>query len=132
MYWRYWRYWRYWSATYKVSDISLECDVIFDESYDTAIGEIHTGTTWILYTKVASVYYQTISKTDTTWKIDVNNISVRSLQDILLLFIEKDDDFANKKEDFYNPSIKKILVTINGKLHQLFAVGLHARDFIQS
>ena len=82
----------------------------------------------IPYTKVELIHYHTLSKKDTIWKIDVNNLSVRSLQGLLLLFLDKRDDFANKNEEFYNPSIKKILVTINGMPHQLFAAGLQARD----
>ena len=58
----------------------------------------------------------------------MNNISVRSLQGLLLIFPDKRDDFANKNEEFYNPSIKKILTTINGMPHQLFAAGLRSRD----
>ena len=58
----------------------------------------------------------------------MNNLSVRSLQGLLLLFLDKRDDFANKNEEFYNPSIKIILVTINGMPHQLFAAGLQARE----
>ena len=58
----------------------------------------------------------------------MNNLSVRSLQDLLLLFVNKRDKFASKNEEFYNPSIKKILVTINGMPHQLFAAALQARD----
>ena len=65
---------------------------------------------------------------DTTWKIDVNNLSVRSLRDLLLLFVDKRDDFVNKNEEVYNSSIKKILITISGMPHQLFAAGLQARD----
>ena len=116
------------SATYKLSDISLEYDAIFDEPYATSIGEMYTGTTSIPYTKVTSIHYQTLSKKHPTWKIDVNNLSVRSLQGLLLLFLDKCDDFANKNEEFYNPSIKKILVTINGMPHQLFAAGLQAKE----
>ena len=115
------------SATYKLSDISLEYDAIFDEPYATTIGEMYTGTTSIPYTKVISVHYQTLSKKDTTWKTDVNNLSVRSFQGLLLLFLDKRDDFANKNEGFYNPKIKKILTTINGMPHQLSAAGLQAR-----
>ena len=85
----------------------------------------------IPYTKVELIHYHTLSKKDTIWKIDVNNLSVRSLQGLLLLFLDKRDDFANKNEEFYNPSIKKILVTINGMPHQLFAAGLQARDIYQ-
>ena len=115
------------SATYKLSDILLGYDTIFDEPYATSIGEMYAGTTPIPYTKVTSIHYQTLSKEDTTWKIDVNNLSFRSLQGLLLLFLDKRDDFGNKNEEFYNPSIKKILVTINGMPHQLFAAVLQAR-----
>ena len=58
----------------------------------------------------------------------MNNLSFYSLQGLLLLFLDKRDDFANKNEEFYNPSIKKILTTINWMPHQLFAAGLQTRD----
>ena len=67
------------SATYKLSDVSLEYDAIFDQLYATSISEMYTGRTSIPYTKVTSIHYQTLSKKDTTWKIDVNNLSFRSL-----------------------------------------------------
>ena len=92
---------------------------------------MYTGTTSIPYTKVVLIHYHTLPKKDTIWKIDVNNLSVRSLQGLLLLFLDKRDDFANKNEEFYNPSIKKILVTINGMSCQLFAAGLKAKDIYQ-
>ena len=50
-------------ATYKLSDISLEYDAIFDEPYAISIGEMYTGTTLILYTKVTLIHYQTSKKT---------------------------------------------------------------------
>ena len=37
------------NATYKLSDISLEYDVIFDEPYATSISEMYTRTTSIPY-----------------------------------------------------------------------------------
>ena len=52
------------------------------------------------YTKVTMIHHQTLSKKDTSWKIDVNSLSVLSLQGLLLLFIDKRDDFANKNKDF--------------------------------
>ena len=74
------------------------------------------------------IHYQKLPKKGTTWKIDVNHLSVCSLQGLLLLFLDKRDDFPNKNEDLYNPSIKKILTAINGMPHQLFAAGLQDRD----
>ena len=106
----------------------LEYDAIFDELYATSIGEMYAGTTSIPYTKVTSIHYQALSKKDTTWKIDVNNLSVQSFQGLFLLFLDKCDDFENKNEEFYNPSINKILVTINDMSHQLFAAGLQVRE----
>ena len=86
------------SATCKLSDISLEYKAIFDEPYVTTIGQMYAGTTSIPYTKVTSIHYQTLSKKDTTCKIDVKNLSVCSLQGLLLLFVNKRNDFANKNE----------------------------------
>ena len=111
------------NATYKLSDISLEYDVIFDKPYATTIGEMYTGTTSIWYIKVTSIHYKVLTKKDTTWKIDVNNPSLRSLRGLLLLFRDKNDGFVNKNEEFFNPSIKKNLTTINGMPHQLFVAG---------
>ena len=71
------------SATYQLSDISLEYDAVFHEPYATTIGEMCTGTTLILYTWLTSIHCQALSKKDTTWKIEVNNLSVRSLQGLL-------------------------------------------------
>ena len=84
--------------------------------------------TSIPYTNVTPIHYHTLSKKDIIWKIDVNNLSVGSLQGLLLLFLDKRNCFANKNEEFYNPSIKKILVTINSMSHQLFKAGLDAGD----
>ena len=82
----------------------------------------------ILYTKVTSTHYQAISKKDIVWIIDLNNLSAGSLRGLLLLFFDKHDDFANKNEEFYNPSIMKSLVTINVMAHQLYTGGLRATD----
>ena len=89
---------------------------------------MYTETTSIPDIKVTSIHYQTVSKKDMSWKINVNNLSVCSLLGLLLLFLDKHEYFANKNEEFYNPSIEKILTTINGMPHQLFAAGLQVRD----
>ena len=96
------------SVTYKLSDISLEYDAIFDKPYVTTISELYPRTTSTPYTKVTWINFQTLSKIDTTWTIDVNNLSFCSLQGLLLLFLDKRDDFASKNEEFYNPSISKL------------------------
>ena len=83
------------NAKYKLSDILLEYDAIFGNQHATAIGEMYAGMS-VPYTKVTSIHYQTLSRKDTTWKIDVNSFSARSWQGLLLLFLNKLDDFTNK------------------------------------
>ena len=68
---------------------------------------MYSGRLSIPYTKVTSIHYQALSKQVIVWKIDVNNLSCQSSQGLLLLFLDKRDDFANKNEEIYNPSIKK-------------------------
>ena len=53
------------------------------------------------------------------WLLDLK-LQAKSLQGILLLFLEDRDDFDNKVETFYNPTLKKVNVTIDGDPHQLF------------
>ena len=84
------------NAIYKISDIILEFDAIFDNPYATSIREMYIREMSIPYTKETSVHYQELSKKDIVWKIDVNNLYVRSLRGLLLLFLDKHDDFANK------------------------------------
>ena len=73
-------------------------------------------------------HYELLKKQDAIWKIDVNNLSVRSLQGLLLLFLDKRNDFGNKNEESYSPSIKNIGITINGMPHQLFVGASQAKD----
>ena len=84
--------------------------------------------TSIPYTRVTVVHHQALSKKTENLKVDINNLSVRSLQELLLLFVDKQNDFANENGKFYNPSIKKILTTINGISHQLYPGGVLSRD----
>ena len=63
-------------STCNISDISLEYDAIFDKSYAMVIAELYAGRTSIVYIKVTSIHYQTLSKKDTDWKIDVKNLFV--------------------------------------------------------
>ena len=65
------------SAIYKLSDISLEYDAIFDEPCATTISQMYGGATLIPHTKAELIHYHTLSEKDTIWKIDVNNLSVR-------------------------------------------------------
>ena len=94
------------NAIYKISDIILEYDEIFDNPYARSIREMYIRDISILYTKVTSIHYQALSKKDIVWKIDVNNLSVWSLRGLLLLFLDKHNDFANENNFIIQASRK--------------------------
>ena len=54
------------NATYKLSGISLEHDVLLDGPYATAIVEMYTEKTSVYYTKVTLIHHQKLSKKGTT------------------------------------------------------------------
>ena len=62
------------TPTYKLSDIPFEYDAVFDERYAAAIGEFYVWRISIPYTEITLMHYETISKKDTTKKIDVHNL----------------------------------------------------------
>ena len=97
----------HWRHCRNVQAFIIEYDAIFDKPYATTISKMYTGATSIPYTKATSIHYQTLSKKVTNWKTDINNLSVRSVQGLLLLFLDKSDNFTNKNEEFYNLSIRK-------------------------
>ena len=90
------------TTAYKLSEISLEYNTTLIRRYVTTIRELYAGTKVILYIKVTSIYYQILSKKDTVWKIDLNNLSNGSLQGLLLVVPDKRDDFA-KMNNFKTP-----------------------------
>ena len=112
------------NAKYKISDITLEYDVIIDESYAQMINYFDTS---IPYTRISNVSYISKSKKDSTWVIDIN-AAAQSLQGVLLLFKDTQTNYAYKNEEFYNPSFKKILVSIDGNPHQIYKGGLLSKD----
>ena len=57
------------NAIYKISDIILEYDAIFDNPYATNIREAYIRERPIPYTKVTSIHYQAISKKTLSGKL---------------------------------------------------------------
>ena len=86
------------APTDKLSDITLEYDTIFDKHYATKIVQLSAGAMLIPYPKITSVYYQKPSMKVINWKTDNSNLSVRSLTGLLLLFLDKRDDFDNRSD----------------------------------
>ena len=113
-------------GTYTISDKSLEYDVIINAQYTEKISRAQQNSSYS-YTRVTRLSYQQLSRKDTSWLIDTK-LQAKSLQGLLLLFLEDKADFDNKVESFYNPLIKKVNVTIDRNWHKIFKGSILPRN----
>ena len=106
------------AATYTISDVALEYDAITDARYTKKVSVAQQNSSY-QYTMVTHLSYQILGKKGSSWLIDTK-LQAKSLQGVLLLFIENKTNFAYKVESFNNPTIKKVNITIDDNPHQLF------------
>jgi hypothetical protein len=110
-------------AKYKISNISLEYDIITNPKLSMEIASEYQSLV-VLYDRILRHKQITVNKSDTVWNWSFNT-PCRSLKGILALF--KDDSDVSYQRDsskFYNPNINKVSVIVEGKPNQLYAQGL--------
>ena len=119
------------SATYKIINICLEFDKIIDIELTSTIRLNYEIGYDIPFDKITRIHYNKLSKKDTIWKITIGSITTSSLRGIFILFV----DDANDRKNFacnnklYNPTITRVLVSINGNPHELYAGGIQPKDY---
>ena len=69
-----------------------------------------------------------LNKSDTSFSVDINNPS-KSLKGVLCIFTQERSatKFARDTEDFYNPKITKVEVTVEGMPNELYAQNMEYR-----
>ena len=107
-------------SSYEVKNICLEFDKVTDTELARQIRQQFNGRIAILYDRVLRHRKITKNKSDTLWNINLN-IPARSMKGILMLF---EDPNRTSTEDYYNPQISKVEVTIEGVPNQLYSKGM--------
>ena len=114
-------------ATYTISNISLESDTIINASL---AGQIRTEymKSSILYDRILRACIIPLNKSDTSFSVDINSPS-KSLKGVLLIFTKERSatKFARDTEEFYNPKITKVEVTVEGVPNELYAQNMEYR-----
>ncbi|ELT88271.1 hypothetical protein CAPTEDRAFT_210895, partial [Capitella teleta] len=110
-------------AKFPIDNITLEFEKITNEEEAKMVRRAYNAGCSINYDRIYRHKTVNLNKKDSILNIDMN-FAVKSLKGILLLFKETETDFAKDSEKFYNPKIKKVDVTINGRTNQLFSSGL--------
>ena len=109
-------------ASYTIKNICLEFDTVSDTELARQIGQQTNGKMAILYDRILRHRKITKNKSDTLWNINLN-VPARSMKGILMLF---EDPEKTNTEDFYNPKITKVEMTIEGVPNQLYSQGMKA------
>ena len=114
-------------ATYTISNTSLEFDTIINASLASQIRTEYMKSS-ILYDRILRAHIIPLNKSDTSFSVDVNSPS-KSLKGVLLIFTQERSatKFARDTEEFYNPKIMKVEVTVEGVPNELYAQNMEYR-----
>ena len=114
-------------ATYTISNISLEFDTITNASLASQIRTEYMKSS-ILYDRILKARIIPLDKSDTSFSVDINSPS-KSLKGVLLIFMKERSatKFTRDTEEFYNPKITKVEITIEGVPNELYAQNMEYR-----
>ena len=114
-------------TTYTISNISLEFDTIINSSLASQIRTEYMKMS-ILYDRILRARIIPLDKSDTSFSVDINSPS-KSLKGILLIFTKERSTtkFTRDTEEFYNPKITKVEVTVEGVPNELYAQNMEYR-----
>ena len=114
-------------ATCTISNISLEFDTIINTSLASQIRTEYMKSS-ILYDRILRARIIPLDESDTSFSVDINSPS-KSLKCVLLIFSKERSatKFTRVTEEFYNPKITKVEVTVEGVPNELYAQNMEYR-----
>ena len=107
-------------ATYRISNISLEFDTVINASLSSQIRTEYMKRS-ILYDRILRARIIPLNNSNTSFSVDISSPS-KSLKSVLLIFYEKRSatKFTRDTEEFFNPKITKVEVTVEGVPNELY------------
>ena len=108
-------------ATYTISSISLEFNIVINASLASQIRSEYMKSS-ILYDRNLRACIIPLNNSSTSFSVDINSLS-KSLKGVLLIFTKERSatKFNRDTEEFLNPKITKVEVTVEGVLNELYA-----------
>ena len=107
-------------AKHVITNICLEFDQVTDTELARQIRTQYDGRMTIFYDRILRHRKITKKKLDTLWNINLN-VPAKSMKGILMLFEDPD---RTSIEDYFNPNITKVEMTIEGVQNQLYSQGM--------
>ena len=115
------------NATYTISNISLEFDTVTNASLASQIRTEYMKSS-ILYDRILRARIIPLNNSDTSFSVDINSPS-KSLKGVLLIFTKErtTTKFNRDTEEFFNPKIMKVKVTVEGVPNELYTQNMEYR-----
>ena len=110
-----------------ISNISLEFDTIINASLASQIRTEYMKSS-ILYDRILRAHIIPLNNSNTSFSVDINSPS-KSLKGVLLIFTKERSatKFTRDTEEFFNPKITKVEVTVEGVPNELYAQNMEYR-----
>ena len=114
-------------ATYMISNISLEFDTVINASLASQIRTEYMKCS-ILYDRILRARIIPLNDASISFSVDINSPS-KSLKGVLLIFTKERSatKFSRDTEEFLNPKITKVEVTVEGVPNELYAQNMEYR-----
>ena len=114
-------------ATYTISNISLEFDTMINASLASQIRTEYMKSS-ILYDRILRAGIIPPNNSNTSFSVDIN-IPSKSLKGVLLIFTKERSatKLTHNTEEFFNPKITKVEVTVEGVPNELYAQNMEYR-----
>ena len=108
-------------TAYTISNISLDFDTIINASLASQIRTEYMKSS-ILYDRILRAHIIPLNNSETSFSVDINRAS-KSLKGVLLIFTKERNatKFTCNTEEFFNPKITKVEVTVEGVPNELYA-----------
>ena len=109
------------NAIYAISSISLEFDTIINAPLASQIRTEYMKSS-ILYDRILRAHIIPLNNSNTSFSVDINSPS-KGLKGVLLIFTKERSatKFTSDTEEFFNPKITKVEVTVEGVPNELYA-----------
>ena len=114
-------------ASYTISNISLEFDTVTNASLASQARTEYMKSI-ILYDRILRARIIPLNNSDTSFSVDINSPS-KSLKGVLLIFMKERSatKFTCDTEEFFNPKITKVKVTVQGVPNESYAQNMKYR-----
>ena len=114
-------------ASYTISNISLEFDTVTNASLASQIRTEYMKSS-TLYDRILRARIIPLNDSSTSFSVDINSPS-KSLKGMLLIFTKERSatKFNRDTEEFFNPKITKVEVTVEGVPNELYTQNMEYR-----